>query len=178
MKYIAVLRGINVGGKRKMPMAELKSMLEELKYNEVSTYIQSGNVAFCHEEGKVNAEIEREIETAIQKHFDFDVPVIVRNETDINSIILSNEYAAVYDIERLHYTFFKEEPHGGIIEDIVSEKFLPDSFKIFTAGAYIYCSAGYSDTKLNNSFFEKKLGVGCTTRNWKTMLKLQSMLKI
>jgi len=176
MKYIAILRGINVGGKRKMPMAELKEVLTSLNYSDISTYIQSGNVAFRINEARSNSELESEIETSIRNYFQFDVPVIIRSDAEIEDILSGSEYANKYEAERLHYTFFKEKPSEENAQALIDSKFPPDSFILQNSGSYIYCSAGYSDTKFNNAFFEKKLKVECTTRNWRTMLKLQSMV--
>lgn len=108
-KKIAILRGINVGGKRKILMADLKALCEQLGLENVKTYIQSGNLIFTS--GLINSEIENILEKAISDKFGFDVPVAVRDSKDLRASIDRNPY--FYndaDIDRLHLTFLKEKP--------------------------------------------------------------------
>jgi uncharacterized protein (DUF1697 family) len=168
---IAILRGINVGGKRKMLMADLKALCENLGWKEVRTYIQSGNIIFKSE--AENQGLEQSLEKAILDEFGFDVPVIVRNVEEFQASIEKNPfYNQEADINKLHLTFLKEKPLEEDLKQIRVHSFEPDKFTIDNQDAFIYCEGKYHESKLTNNFFEKKLKVGATTRNWKTVLKL------
>lgn len=176
MKKIAILRGINVGGKRKILMADLKEMFKDLGIPNAVTYIQSGNVIF---ESKMdNSELANQIESAIYEKFGFEVPVIVRTAEELRKSIEKNPfYDSEADITKLVLTFLKEEPKNGKIESVKSIDSKEDKFVILERDVFIYCEGKYHQSKLTNNFFEKKLNVGATTRNWKTVLKLMELCK-
>jgi len=172
-KRIAILRGINVGGRRKVMMDDLKKLCLELDFSDISTYIQSGNVIFNDPSARSNLELSNMIENAIQKRYAFEVPVIVRTVSELIQAVLDNPfYSEEADIDRLYLTFLNEEP----LEEnrIKTEKYQypPDEFVIIGKEVFIFCPGPYNKTKLSNSFFENKLKVKATTRNWKTVLKL------
>jgi uncharacterized protein (DUF1697 family) len=170
---IAILRGINVGGKRKILMADLKKMLQDMGYQNIQTYIQSGNLIFEVNEKLENKEITQKIENTILEKFNFEVPVIILSSDEIENAIRNNPYYKTNtDINKLHLTFLNEEPEKDKKEEIESFDFAPDQFKIIGKNAFIYCKDSYHKSKLTNNFFEKKLEVKATTRNWKTVLKL------
>lgn len=175
---IAILRGINVGGKRKILMADLKELADTLGYRNIQTYIQSGNLIFELDEKIENKEIAKNIELAIEKKFGLEVPVIVLSKDDIESAIAKNPfYKADADINKLHLTFLNEFPEKDKQEIAESFDFAPDKFKIIGQNAFVYCEDSYHKSKLTNDFFEKKLDVKATTRNWKTVLKLWELSK-
>lgn len=175
---IAILRGINVGGKRKILMADLKLLMEGLGYQNIQTYIQSGNVIFNADDKLQNKEIEQEIENAILEKFSFEVPVIVLSKDEIENAVAKNPfYKADADINKLHLTFLNEVPDKDKQEIAESFDYSPDQFKIIRKYAFIYCEDSYHKSKLTNDFFEKKLKVKATTRNWKTVLKLWELSK-
>lgn len=168
-RKIAILRGINVGGKRKILMADLKSLCEKLNWENVKTYIQSGNVIFNSD--SANAELEDELEKAIAESFGFQVPVIVRTVQELQSAIDQNPFIS-QEINQLHLTFLKQKPSDDALLKISGYNYEPDQFKIEDKEVFIFCSGKYHKSKLSNNFFEKKLNTGATTRNWKTVLKL------
>ena len=173
-KKIAILRGINVGGKRKILMADLKALCQKLGWTNVVTYIQSGNLIFDSE--KQNSQLENTLEKAISSKYGFDVPVIIRNADELQTSIGNNSFAAGdTDITKLHLTFLKEKPSEENVEKIKTYNYEPDKFEIEEKHVFIYCAGKYHQTKLTNNFFENKLKVGATTRNWKTILKLQEL---
>ena len=173
-KKIAILRGINVGGKRKILMADLKALCQKLGWTNVVTYIQSGNLIFDSE--KQNSQLENTLEKAISSRYGFDVPVIIRNTDELQTSIGNNSFAAGdTDITKLHLTFLKEKPSKENVEKIKTYNYEPDKFEIEEKHVFIYCAGKYHQTKLTNNFFENKLKVGATTRNWKTVLKLQQL---
>lgn len=171
---IAILRGINVGGKRKILMADLKSMCEKLGLKNVKTYIQSGNLIFNSD--RQNSELENDLEKAITEKFGFDVPVIVRTEKELEASINNNPFFDKdADIKQLHLTFLKEKPSKENIDKTLTYNYEPDKFKIDDKDTFIFCAGKYHKSKLTNNFFEKQLKVGATTRNWKTVLKLSEL---
>ncbi|SMG48820.1 Uncharacterized conserved protein, DUF1697 family [Marivirga sericea] len=168
---LAILRGINVGGKRKILMADLKSLCEKLGWKEVSTYIQSGNVIFKSE--KENEDLGKELTDGVLEQFGFEVPVLVRNSEEFQNSIEKNPfYNSQADITKLHLTFLKENPQDEDLQQIKLLGCEPDQFAVDGKDVFIYCEGKYHQSKLTNNFFEKKLKVGATTRNWKTVLKL------
>jgi len=175
-RKIGILRGINVGGKRKILMADLKSICEKLGLKNVTTYIQSGNLIFNSD--KTNSELENDLERAITDKYGFDVPVIVRAEIELKNSISNNPFFEKgADIKQLHLTFLKEKPNKENIEKILTFNYEPDKFKIDDKDAFIFCAGKYHESKLTNNFFEKQLKVGATTRNWKTVMKLSELSK-
>ena len=171
---IAILRGINVGGHRKILMNDLKVLCENLKLKEVRTYIQSGNILF--KSNSKSEKLENEIEVAIKRKFGFDVPVIVRSLTEWKEIVHENPFCNdAYEVNNLHITFLKERPSKENVEIIKSYNYEPDLFIITEKSVFIFCEGKYHQSKLTNNFFEKKLLVNTTTRNWKTVLKLMEL---
>ena len=176
-RYISILRGINVGGNRKILMADLKNLYEKLGFQNVQTYIQSGNVIFDSDQKESNTDLEQKIQQTISETFGFDVPVIVRTAEEMAESIANNPFwkgKGAY-IDRLHLTFLKEMPTPEKLEKIKTMAFPPDKYEIIGKEIFIFCSAGYSDSKLTNQFFESKLGTTATTRNWKTVIKLHEL---
>ncbi|MDT0645424.1 DUF1697 domain-containing protein [Zunongwangia sp. F260] len=173
---IAILRGINVGGKRKILMADLRNLCGELRMDNVKTYIQSGNIIF-NSAGQ-NSALENKLETAIKEKFGFEVPVIVMNSEELQELVEQNPfYNLTADINKLHLTFLKEEPAEENNQHAEAYDYKPDKFKIQDKEVFIYCEGKYHQSKLTNNFFEKKLKTGATTRNWKTVLKLVELCK-
>ena len=170
---IAILRGINVGGKRKILMADLKILMQDLGYENIQTYIQSGNLIFEAGEKQQNDQLAENIESAILKQFNFEVPVIVLSKNEIESAIANNPfYTAEADINKLHLTFLNKIPEQDKQEQLETVNYKPDQFKIMGKNVFLYCEGSYHKSKLTNDFFERKLKVKATTRNWKTVLKL------
>lgn len=177
-KRIAILRGINVGGKRKVLMAELKKMFQNLGFENCLTYIQSGNVVFEAREEITNAQLSFQLETAIKKQFGFEVPVVVRSLTELENVVKNNPfYTASSDINQLYVTFLKElpKPENKIDPELYQKE--TDKFECFGSHVFLFCSGKYHETKFSNNFFEKQLKVGASTRNWKTVLKLLELSK-
>lgn len=173
-KYISILRGINVGGKRKILMKDLKALFEQLECSNVETYIQSGNVIFDSKQTN-HKKLEDKIELAITLAYGFDVPVMVRSAEAWHAIYKNNPYSKE-DINKLHIVFLNGGPSEEQSTSIDAIKYLPDLFSINSSHIYLCCNGNYRDTKLTNKLFEKKLGIKATTRNWKTFLALLKRL--
>lgn len=176
--FISLLRGINVSGQKKMLMKDLKALYEGLGFANVSTYIQSGNVVFASE-NENEAEIATQIEQKIAEKYGFQVPIIIRKAEDLekmrNAPFFEKEKAENPDA--IYFTFLSAEPLQANQDKIVSANFLPDEYVIEGKEIYLFCPNGYGNTKLSNTFFENKLKVTATTRNWKTLNVLLEMAK-
>ena len=177
--YISVLRGINVGGKRIILMADLKSLYQKLGFFNITTYIQSGNVIFYSNKTEDCKKLATLINQEIETTFGFNVTVIVRSVNEMKEIITNNPFLTSFDgnIERLYLTFLGERPSIENIDKIKGFNFHPDYFEIIDNNVFILCSGRYSDSKLTNNYFENKLKVTATTRNWKTIIKLYELAK-
>ncbi len=171
--FIALLRGINVSGQKKVPMVELRKLLSDTGLINVETYIQSGNVIF--KSSQENRYIlENDIQKAILSHFGFDVPVLVRTETEIKDILDACPFSEEKKMNG-YFTLLHSVPDKGLIEEIHLVSYPNEEFYITNHCVYFFSSASYGNAKCNNNFFERKLKVSATTRNYKTMVKLLSL---
>jgi uncharacterized protein (DUF1697 family) len=172
--FVSILRGINVSGQKKILMADLKALYEGLKFKDVTTYIQSGNVIFKSDSKLSDAALAEKIEAAILKQYSFTVPVVVRSISQLENIISENQFLKEknIDLEKLHVTFLSEVPAKSATEAIKLLDYPPDRFSVAGEEVFLYTPGGYGETKLSNKFFENKLKVTATTRNWKTVNKL------
>lgn len=178
MRYIAILRGINVGTGRKVPMADLKKLCESLGLKNVQTYIQSGNLVFELAKPEPILELEARLQKTFSETFGFDIPALIRTAEELAESIAKNPFLREEaDIDRLHLTCLKELPSPELVEKINAFQYLPDRYEIIDRDVFIYCAAGYGTSKLVNSFFESKLKTPATTRNWKTVMQLNELAK-
>jgi uncharacterized protein (DUF1697 family) len=177
MTSIALLRGINVGGKNTVRMAELVSLLQSLHFANVRSYLQSGNFVFDHGRAGPSA-LSDGIEQAISQKFGFDVKVIVRTAEELRSLISGNPLLDMPEIDRekLHVTFLKDTPVKPDISYFEAIKEPKERLRIKGKEVFLYCPNGYGRSKLTNQAFEKKQGVAATTRNWKTVNALAEMV--
>ena len=171
--YISLLRGINVSGQKTIKMDALKKIYEELNFRNVQTYIQSGNVIFQDSDSDC-IDLEQKISNRIKGYFGFNIPVIVLNIERLKALIKNNPYIAEgsKEISHLYVTILTSHSEGPDIQGISQNNSSEDEFTLTDEAVYLYCPNGYGKTKLTNTFFEKKLKVSATTRNWKTTLEL------
>ena len=175
--YLSLLRGINVSGQKKIKMADLKKLYEDLGFSEVTTYIQSGNVIFKTKKTK-EVILEESIKAGIEKIFGFDVPVLVLTHEELLSLADSNPYKnRDLDHKFLHFTLLSTPPDPKKIKAVSDMKFPGEEFTITKRVVYLCLPNGYGRTKLNNNFFESKLKVQATTRNLKSVYKLLELAK-
>ena len=176
--YISLLRGINVSGQNKIRMPEQKELYESLALVNVVTYIQSGNVLFdCVEQDPTR--LVKSIEAEIERSFGTSVRVFLRDKNQFQKIIDSNPY--IYqrneDPEKLHVTFLSDLPSASRLTNLHLPVGSSDEFQLFDKEIYLFCPNGYGRTKISNSYFERKLSVAATTRNWKTVKALSEIAK-
>ena len=172
MRYIALLRGINVGGNTMIKMSELKAVFEQLGLENVATYINSGNIAFDFKavpEGSLVVSIQE----AISKAFGRDISTMVREREDIKRILANNPYEGDYESHKeMHVLFLKEEMPREKTDQLLAAA--PERERYSVQGREIYCHLpmGVAGSLLGKSFIEKKLRVAVTGRNWRTVEKL------
>lgn len=169
--YIVLLRGVNVSGKNKLPMAELRELLNDLQFQNVKTYIQSGNIILNSDESKMV--ICKKIKDGIFVKFGYDVIVLARTIQEWENTI--KKYPFSIENEKIVAFTFLEKPVE--IEKIEVNGVKEDQYKIHNDVVYLYCPSTFADTKLTNNLFEKKLKVTATTRNLRTTLKLLELSK-
>lgn len=170
--YVALLRGINLGAKNKIRMPELGSMLESLGFEDVVTYIQSGNVVFRSSSGGAK-QIAARIEQRIAKVFGLDIIVVLRTPAELKSIAGSNPFLSrEADLTKLHIVFLNGRPAAKAISQLDPDRSPPDEFSVRGREIYLHLPNGFGRSKLTLDYFERRLGVDATARNWRTLLKL------
>ena len=172
--YVALLRGINVGGHAKVAMAELRATFVDMGFTDATTYIQSGNVVFTASGSATRA--RSVIEKGLETRFGLGITVVVRTRPQLSEIIGHNPLAGGgRDPAKLHVTFLAAAPTSSRLSTLDPDGFLPDEFRVAGAEVYVHCPNGYGRTKLNNAFFERSLGVAATTRTLRTVTTLADM---
>lgn len=174
-RFISLLRGINVSGQKKIKMADLKKLYEELGFHNVQTYIQSGNVIFNHSQKDISQHIAA-IENGIKDHYGFDVKIIIRTPHDFHDIIKNEPFGLDTDqLKRLYITFLAETGDPGKLIELEKYKTAGDRYHLKGNHLYFYCPGGYGNTKLSNNTIERVLGISASTRNWNSVCKLYEL---
>lgn len=174
MKYAALLRGINVGGSKKVPMAELRSVLEGLGHGDVQTYLQSGNAVFSSAQKDPKA-LARELGAAIEARFGFPVACLVMDGAYLKSVADACPFpAAELEGKQLHATFFSEQPGAERFAALDREAYLPEEYRLGDRVLYLYAPNGLGRSKLAEALARPAVvkGMDVTTRNWNTVVKL------
>lgn len=183
MKSVALFRGINVGGRRKVAMADLRDVLVSLGMGRVETYVQSGNAVFEVQPRDTvpgaGERLARDIEAAFERAFGFSAVTIIVGGEELAGIVASNPFvqAGQEPGSDLYVTFLREQPRGPAADADVrrSAGVTADEFVVAERHVYLRCPGGYARTKLSNTLFEKTLAVAATTRNWRTVTRLSEM---
>ena len=173
-KYIALLRGINVGGHKKILMSDLKKLFESIGFAEVETYIQSGNVVFSSD---IEDDMYSKISVAIESKYGFKVPILIKKVTELTQIVTKCPFSDE-KLEKSYFILLREKPieeNLKLIENLSSEA---EEFYIIDTCIYIFYSKGAGQSKLGVNFFEKKLKVTATARNYRTMAKLLELASL
>jgi uncharacterized protein (DUF1697 family) len=172
--YIALFRGINVGGKHSLPMKELASLFETWGAENVKTYIQSGNVVF-HIAPKRVSSLTGQLKSEILERYGFNPNIVVIDRAEIESVIANNPFPeAEADPSSLHVGFLASEPVNPNLEKLESLKKSSERYCLLGKSFYLYAPEGVGRSKLAASS-EKLLGTPMTDRNWKTVCKLREM---
>lgn len=170
---VALLRGINVGGKNKLPMRGLAAIFEAAGCRDVRTYIQSGNVVFRSEDVSGLPSI---VSAAIAAEFGIKVPVILRSAAEMAAAVAANPFfeAGVAE-EMLHVYFLAALPLDEAVEKLDLKRSSRDTFAVAGLEIYLHLPDGAARTKLTNAYFDKALGTVSTLRNWRTVKVLAAM---
>ncbi|MCH7401814.1 DUF1697 domain-containing protein [Belliella kenyensis] len=174
--YISILRGINVSGKNLIKMDSLKKLFLRINFENIQTYLQSGNVIFNTNQEDIRL-LESAISHEIKTEFGYEVPVIVLSIDELSDILSKNPYAKTMDNSFLHVTFLAHEPENLEIAILTKKLEANEAFFYYRRTIFLYLPNGYGKTKLNNNFIENKLKITATTRNWKTTNEILKIAK-
>lgn len=174
---MALLRGINVGGKNKLPMAALAAIFEDAGCRAVRTYIQSGNVVF--EAGATLARrVPRLVADAIASRLGLAIPVVARTAVQLDAVVRGNPWMTPgADLEALHVAFLAGEPAASDVAGLDPDRSPPDAFVVRGSEIYLRCPGGIGKTKLTNAYFDARLKTVSTVRNWRTVVHLAAITR-
>jgi uncharacterized protein (DUF1697 family) len=177
MKHIALLRGINVGGKNILPMKDLSAMFVAAGCRDVATYIQSGNVVFGAPAAALK-KLPAAISAKIADDFGYRVPVIVRSHEELSVVVRGNPFLKPdSDQKILHVAFLADVPGPNAITKLDPDRSPPDRFAVIGREVFLHLPNGGGNTKLTNAWLDSKLSTVSTVRNWTTVLKLHEMTR-
>jgi uncharacterized protein (DUF1697 family) len=172
-----LLRAVNVGGRNRIAMADLRELLEGLGYGAVRTHLQSGNAVFTPSGTPSPEALAREIEGALVEQVGLEVKVLVRTRSEIERAITANPLLDVAeDHARLLVTFLSRAPDPEALTALAPAEFEPDVFAVGEREIYTWYPQGVRATKLSNAFWERRLGVVASARNWKTVTRLLELM--
>jgi len=175
MVHVALLRGINVGGNKKVPMAGLREMPTGLGYSDVRTLLQSGNAVFTSAQRRP-ATVERALEEAIRSTFGFPVTCMVRTAEELSRVVAANPLATVVtDPSRQMVLFLSGKLDPTRLEDIKPQNFGPEAFALSDREIHVWYASGIVESRLAKVLTEKKIGLAATARNWNTVTKLAAL---
>ncbi|MBV8551371.1 MAG: DUF1697 domain-containing protein [Acidobacteriaceae bacterium] len=175
--HLALLRGINLGGKNKLPMKDLAAMFAGAGCHDIVTYIQSGNVIF-KAASKVSVQLSDTISSEIEKHFGCRVPVVLRTAEQMRKAVDSNPFIKEGVPENtLHVVFLKDLPSPRRAGNLDPDRSPPDVFTLLGQEIYLRLPNGMARTKLTSYYFDSKLGTIGTARNWRTVTKLLELME-
>jgi uncharacterized protein (DUF1697 family) len=171
--YVAMLRGINVGGNL-LKMEWLRNACGEIGFGDVKTYLQSGNVVFSSKLGAAAA--AKTLKAKVDGHTRLPVPVVVRTAVEMQAIVDGNPFLKQkgIDVTKLHVTFLGEvpvKPDTAKLDKLAGTR---DEYRLSKREVYLHCPVNYGETKLSNTAIEKILG-SATTRNWNSVTALAAM---
>jgi len=175
--YVALLRGINVGGKHMLPMKELAAIFVEAGCANVRTYIGSGNVIFSAP-ARLLKVLPELITERIAERFGYRVPVIVRTSEQMAQAIRDNPFLQAGESAKMLYVYFLAHPPNAIaVGNLDADRSPPDAFRVCNQEIYLHLPNGGARSKLTNAYFDAQLSTTCTARNWATVLKIFEMMQ-
>ncbi len=170
--HVALLRGINLGGKNRLSMSALSAVFTEAGCTDVRTYIQSGNIAF-RAAPRVAASLAEEVARRIERRHGLRVPVVLRTARELERVARNNPFLrAGADPDVLHVMFLADLPRKSAVSGLDARRSPPDEFALAGREIYLCCPQGIARTKLTNAYFDSRLATTSTVRNWRTVLKL------
>ncbi|MDB5305566.1 MAG: hypothetical protein JWM97_3115 [Phycisphaerales bacterium] len=176
--YVALLRGINVGGKNMLPMTDLAKIFAEAGCARVRPYIQSGNVVFVAKPACAKR-VGELVSMGIGKRFGFNPVVVIRTADELAKVAATNPFlASGADVETLHVAFLADAPNQSRVELLDPQRSPGDLFTVLGREIYLSFPNGVGKSRLTNAYFDSKLATTSTVRNWRTVLKLVEMTKM
>jgi uncharacterized protein (DUF1697 family) len=173
--HVALLRGVNMGGHKRLPMKDLAGLFEQAGAREVRTYIASGNVVFACAP-KAAPKVANGVETAIRDRFGFSAPIVLRSGAEMAQLAADNPFLRAGHPEKaLHVLFLAERPDPARVAALDPDRSPPDDFAVHGREVYLFLPYGAARTKLTNDYFDRGLKTTCTGRNWRTVGKLVEM---
>lgn len=171
-RYVALMRGMNVGGKNKLAMKELAAIFAETGCSDVRTFIQSGNVIFSAT-ARVAVRLPEMIAMEIESRFGLRVPVVVRSAEQMSAVLRENPFIrAGVDQGTLHVMFLADLPTAAQVAGLDPGRSAPDEFIVCGREIYLRLPNGGGRSKLTNQYFDSRLKTVSTVRNWRTVMKL------
>jgi uncharacterized protein (DUF1697 family) len=170
---VSLLRGVNVGGHKKLKMSQLAELYGSLGFTDVRTYVQSGNVVFSHDGGAAER-VAKQIEKELKSRLNLDVTIFLRTPDELGDLAERNPFKK-YEPNRVHITFLSTKPNEIPTNRIDAARARGELFSVQNREVFLFLPNGQGKTKLSNSFFEKVLNVRATTRNWNTVTALLKM---
>jgi uncharacterized protein (DUF1697 family) len=172
--YVAMLRGVNVGG-NSLRMDWLRQACENLGWQNVRTYVQSGNIVFSSRGSALK--LAQMLKETIDVQTRLPVTVVLRSAADMKKVVADNPFLKQkgIDASKLHVTFLGKAPIKPALDRLDALAGTRDQYRLNGSELYLNCPVNYGETKLSNGAIEKVLGVGATTRNWKTVTTLHAM---
>jgi uncharacterized protein (DUF1697 family) len=171
-RYVALLRGINLGKQNRVPMTTLREMLADLGYSDIATHLQSGNAVFTT--GRKSAQtLAGEIESRIERDLGLDIAVVVVSAADLAAIVDANPLATTSrDPAKLMVVFLWKQPRAAALRAIDPDEYAPEEFAVGKRAIYLWLPNGTQGSKLVGALTDTKLGVTATVRAWRTVTKL------
>lgn len=171
LRHIALLRAINLGATRKVPMAELRALLEELGFEHVRTHLQSGNAIF--DARGEPAAVGRLLEERLEERFGFAVPVMVRTRDELAAIVEADPLGDVAtDPRRLQVLFLAGPLDHDRLGELDPDDYAPETFRLGEREIFVWSPEGVQGSRALKALSDKRIGVAATARNWRTVTKL------
>ncbi len=174
--YVALLRGVNVGGARQLPMERLRALFARAGASDVESLIQSGNVLFVAPERSA-AKIVRDVSAKVEQEFGFAPPIVLRDAAEWQRLVDGNPFVTDRaDPDTLHVLCLSKTPSAAALARLEPKASTLDEFRVCGPDVYLRLPSGGARTKLTNAWFDSKLSVVSTLRNWRTVLKLAALI--
>ncbi|MGI9118878.1 MAG: DUF1697 domain-containing protein [Acidimicrobiales bacterium] len=171
-RFVALIRGVNVGGRKKLGMGDLRLALADLGHTDVETYLQSGNALFTATATDTD-DLAQEIEGHLESQLGLDVRVLIRSPADLAEVVAHNPLLeATAEPAKLHVAFLSAPPDPKRLAELDPSTFEPDTFRAGRQEIYLWYPNGSGRTKLTGTLLERRLGLTATARNWNTVVKL------
>lgn len=170
-RYVALLRGINVGGNNKLPMKDLAELCLEAGCAEATTFIQSGNV-ILRASSAVAKKLPDALTQGIAARFGFRIPIVMRTAAELKTVLEANPFVKTADPNHLHVAFLAETPAPSRVAALDPNRSPPDALAVVGRDVYLMLPNGVARTKITNAYLDAKLQTVSTARNWRTVQKL------